>query len=71
MEARAGFSGVREPTGWDNDYPSALQSLDRMLGTIPCDVTHNVKSFSMEKPDVFWDRSFSLFSCQVSPSRDT
>lgn len=47
---------MRQPIGWDLDYPSTLQSLDWTLGTIPCDVTHNVKSFSSKQPDVFWDR---------------
>ncbi|KAA8580481.1 hypothetical protein FQN60_013439 [Etheostoma spectabile] len=38
----------RQPTGWDLHYPSTLQSLDRTLGTIPCDVTPTVKSFNSQ-----------------------
>lgn len=42
-EARPGFLCMLQPTGWDPDYPSTLQSLDWTLGTIPCEVTYNVK----------------------------
>lgn len=59
-------SPMRQPTGWNLDYPSTLQSLDWALGTIPCDVTSNVKSFSSKQPDVFWDRAFSLFHVKYS-----
>lgn len=59
-------SSMRQPTGRDLDYPSTPQSLDRTLGTIQCDVTHNVKSFSREQPDVIWNRFSTLFLVKYS-----
>lgn len=58
-----GFFACAGQQGGDLDYPSALQSLDRALGTIPCDVTQqNVKSFSRESGQAFfWDRAAFAF----------
>lgn len=61
-------SPMRQPTGWNSDYPSTLQSLDWTRGTIPCDVTSNVKSFSSKQPDVFWGAACSLFLCWDKPA---
>lgn len=54
---------MAQPTGWDLNYTRALQWLDRTQGTIPCDVTRDVKSFKQGTARCFWgwDGSSSPF----------
>lgn len=47
-------------------HPLHQLSLDRAAGTIPCDVSHDVRSLSSEQPDVFWDRTYTLVHVERS-----